>query len=115
MAIQGANIVQADKADLVSIIEHLSDRAILRIRGYAERVRDEEFEREAEEEERQYQNMTLADIDAEITALEAEHGTTPNAETIAAIREAEQGIVEPVALEGIKAEYDAFCQRNSRL
>ncbi|MDR1378330.1 MAG: hypothetical protein LBJ36_04695 [Synergistaceae bacterium] len=100
-------------------IEHLSDKAILRIRGYIERVREEEeeeeLEREAEEEERRYQSMTFDEIETEIAVLEAKYGTTPNAETMAAMREAEQGIVEPVTLEEIKAECDALRYRNSRL
>jgi hypothetical protein len=44
----------------------------------------------------------------EIAALEAKYGTTPNAETIAAMREAEAGIGELVTLEQIQAECNAL-------
>ena len=66
------------------------------------------MEREAEEEERRYQSMTLEEIDAEIAALKAEYGTTPNAETIAAMKEVAAGLGIPTTLEEIRAECNAL-------
>jgi hypothetical protein len=37
---------------------------------------------------------TYRDVDTKIAALESEHGTTPNAETVAAIRDVEEGRFE---------------------
>jgi hypothetical protein len=70
---------------------------MLQAKGYIERLREEEAEREE-----------LEKIDAEIAELRAKHGTTPNAKTIAAMKEAEAGIGERVTLEQIKAECDAL-------
>ena len=44
----------------------------------------------------------------EIAALEAKFGTTPNAETNAAMEEARSGHDEPVTLEQIRAECNAL-------
>jgi hypothetical protein len=44
----------------------------------------------------------------EIAALKAKYGTTPNAETIAAMEAADAGIGELVTLEQIQAECDAL-------
>ena len=93
MAIQTAEFA-TDKKDLMHTIELLSDRAVLQAKGYIERLYEEEME--------------LKEIDAEIARLRAIHGTTPNAETIAAMKEAEAGIGERVTLEQIKAECDAL-------
>jgi hypothetical protein len=90
------------------IIEHLSDRAVQQIKGYAERIREEELEREAEEEERRYQNMTDDDIIGEIAELKAKYGDTPNTETIAAMRDAEAGIGKKITIKELKAEISAF-------
>ena len=89
--------VSIDRQNLIRTLERLPDRAIQRIQGYIERVSEEEKERQM-----------LEEIDAEIASLEARYGTTPNAETIAAIKEAEAGIGERVTLEEIKAECDAL-------
>jgi hypothetical protein len=108
MSVQGTDIAQVDIADVIKIIEQLSDRALLRIKGYAECIREEEVERKAEEEERRDQRMTLDEVKAEIAALKARYGTTPNAETIAAMKEVAAGIGEPTTLEKIKAECNAL-------
>lgn len=88
MVTQTARIA-VDKKDLIQTIELLSDRAILQAKGYIERLHEEEME--------------LKEIDAEIARLRAIHGTTPNAETIAAMKEAKAGLVEPVTLDEIRA------------
>ncbi|MDR3333088.1 MAG: hypothetical protein LBT08_10720 [Synergistaceae bacterium] len=44
----------------------------------------------------------------EIAELEAKYGTTPNAETIAAMKDAEAGIGESVTLEEIRARCNAL-------
>lgn len=46
--------------------------------------------------------------DAEIKELEATYGTTPNAETIAAMKELESGTVEAISFEEFKAQIDAL-------
>jgi hypothetical protein len=98
----------ADKKDLIQTIELLSAREVLRVKGYIERIREDEILREAKEEERIYQSMTLDEIKAEIASLEAKYGTTPNTETIAAMQEVAAGLGEPTTLEEIKAECDAL-------
>jgi hypothetical protein len=45
--------------------------------------------------------------DAEIAALEAKHGTTPNAETLEAFRELDEGGGEITTIEEIMAELNA--------
>ena len=107
MITQTAEIV-ADKKDLIQTIEILSTREVLRVKGYIERLREEEMEREAEEEERRYQSMTLDEIKDEIAALEAKYGTTPNAATIAAMKEAEAGLCEEITIDELKAEINAL-------
>ena len=87
-----AERITTDRENLIHIIGELSDKAISQIKGYADRVREEELEV----------------IDTEIAALEAKYGTTPNAETIAAMKEAEAGIGELVTLEQIQAECNAL-------
>jgi hypothetical protein len=82
--------LKAERESIVDLVELLPDKCILQIKGYIERICEEETLRDAEEEERRYQSMSLEDIDAEIAALEAKYGTTPNAATIAAIREVEE-------------------------
>ena len=52
----------ADKRDLMQTIDLLSAREILRVKGYIERMREEEMERDAEEEERRYQSMTVGEV-----------------------------------------------------
>ena len=98
----------ADKKDLIQTIERLSAREVLRVTGYIERIREDEILRATEEEERRYQNMTLDEIKDEIATLEAKYGTTPNAETIAAMKEVAAGLGEPTTLEEIKSECDAL-------
>ena len=61
-----------DLAQIMELLSDLSDKTISRVKGYIECLREEE-------------------IDAEIAALKAKHGTTPNAETQAAIDEALNG------------------------
>jgi hypothetical protein len=70
-----AEVADTERGNLIRAIEQLSDKAILRVRGYVERVHEEDLE----------------SIEAEIAALEAKYGTTPNAETIAAMEEARAG------------------------
>jgi hypothetical protein len=65
---------------------------IFQIKGYIERINEESLEK----------------IDAEIAALETEYGTTPNAETIAAMEEARAGLDETITLEQIRAECNAL-------
>ena len=84
----------ADKKDLIHTIELLSDKAILQAKGYIQRLREEEME--------------LEEIDAEIARLRAKYGTIPNAETIAAMKDAEDGLVEPVTLDEIRARCNAI-------
>ena len=91
----------ADKKYLMQTIELLSDRAVLQVKGYIERIREEEME--------------LEEIDAEIARLRTKHGTTPNAETIAAMKDAEAGIGEPTTIEQIRAECNALYHQNQRL
>ena len=71
-------------------------------------VQTAEIIAETYEEEQRFQSMTLEEIDAEIAALEAKYGTTPNAETIAAMKEAEAGLAEPVTLDEIRARCNAI-------
>lgn len=82
--------LKTDRESLAHLVEHLPDRVLLQVKGYIERINEEEMLREAEEEERRYQSMTVDEIKAEITALEAQYGTVPNAETRAAMREVEE-------------------------
>ena len=91
----------ADKNNLIQAIELLSDRAVLQVKEYVERIREEELE--------------LEEIDAEIARLRAKHGTTPNTETIAAMKDAEAGIGEPTTIEQIRAECNALYHQNKRL
>ena len=100
MITQATGIV-ADRKDLIQAIELLPDRAILQIKGYIERLHEEEAERATQE-------MPLEEIDAEIAELKARYGTTPNAETIAAMKDAEAGLVKPVTLNEIRARCNAI-------
>jgi cytochrome c553 len=45
-------------------------------------------------------------VDSEIAALEAKYGTTPNAETIAAMKELDGGGGETVTMDELKAMLD---------
>jgi hypothetical protein len=72
-----AEVSTVDRKGLIRDIEHLSDKAIIQVKGYIDRLREEELE--------------LENIKAEIAVLEAKYGTTPNAETIAAMEEARAG------------------------
>jgi hypothetical protein len=107
MTTQTAEISAVNKKNLIHNIEQLPDSAIFQIKGYVERIREEIVESEAKEEERRYQSMALEDIKAEIAALETEYGTTPNAETVAAIRELRAGKGERVTIAQIMAEFNA--------
>jgi len=66
----------------------------LQVKGYIERLREEEME--------------LEEIDAEIARLRAKYGTTPNTKTIIAMKDAEAGLVEPVTLDEIRARCNAI-------
>ena len=99
--------LEVDRENIVHLVEQLPDKVLLQVKGYIERIREEEELREAEEEERRYQSMTLEEIDAEIAALRAKYGTTPNARTIAAMKEAEAGGGEVTTIEEIMAELNA--------
>jgi hypothetical protein len=93
MTTAAAEVLTVDRKSLIHDIEHLSDKALAQIKWYVDRVRDEELE--------------LENIDAEIAALEAKYGTTPNAETIAAMRELDEGGGEVTTIEEIMAELNA--------
>jgi hypothetical protein len=51
--------------------------------------------------------MTLEEIEAEIAALESKYGTTSNAETIAAMKELDEGGGEVTTIDEIMAELNA--------
>ena len=87
MAVQTLDI---NKKSLVSLVEQLPDKLILKVTEYIK----EEMEREAAEEERRYQSMSVEEIHAEIDALHEKYGMTPNARTIAAIKEVEDGLTK---------------------
>jgi hypothetical protein len=74
-------------------ISMLSDSGIQRLAEYVKRLVEEQ-ETEA--------------IKTEIAALEAKYGTTPNAETIAAMEEGLRGGGIPMTLEEIQAECEAL-------
>jgi ERCC4-related helicase len=78
-------------------ISILSDNGIQRLANYAKRLVEEQ---EADA------------MRAEIAALKDKYGTTPNAETIAAIEEARAGLDEPTTLEEILAECHALDKNN---
>ncbi|MCL2009615.1 MAG: hypothetical protein FWG71_03595, partial [Synergistaceae bacterium] len=101
MAVQTMN--KADRENLVSRVGNLPDKFMLQIKECLERVEEEILREEAEEEERRYQEMSVEEIHAEIAALKAKYGTTPNAETIAAMKEVEDGLTEPVTIDELKA------------
>ncbi|MDR0648336.1 MAG: hypothetical protein LBF92_03270 [Synergistaceae bacterium] len=61
--------VTTERQDIHKIIDTLSDDAIKKLIGQAKLLRDEQ----------------------EVAALKAKYGTTPNAETVAAMMEAESG------------------------
>jgi hypothetical protein len=84
----------AERQEIHQVIDDLSDRAILQVKGYIDRVREEEDEE-------------LERIKAEIAALEAKYGTTPNAETIAAMMELDEGGGEVTTIEELMAELNA--------
>jgi hypothetical protein len=54
------------------------------------------------------ETIDVTAIKQEIAALEAKYGTTPNAETIAAMKEARAGHGEPITLEELRAECNAL-------
>jgi hypothetical protein len=83
----------AERQEVHQAIERLSNKAIVQIKGYIDRVREEELE--------------LENIKAEIAALEAKYGTTPNAETVEAIEELRAGKGERVTIAQIMAELNA--------
>ena len=106
MTVQVMN--KADRESLISRVENLPDKFMLQVKGYLERIEDEILREEAEEEERRYQKMTVEEVHAEIAALEEKYGTTPNAETIAAMKEAEAGHGEEITIDQLKAQINAF-------
>ena len=85
-----AERITTERESLIRVIGELSDKAISQLKGYADRVREEELEA----------------IDAEIAALEAKYGTTPNAETIAAMKELDEGGGEVVTMDELRAMLD---------
>jgi hypothetical protein len=105
MSVQTLN--KADRENLISRIESLPDKFMLQMKGFMESI-EEEMELEAEEEERRYQSMTLGEIEAEVAALKVKYGTTPNAETIAAFKEIENGLTEKITIDELKAELNAL-------
>jgi hypothetical protein len=106
MLTQTADFI-ADKQDLIQTIDLLSAREILRVKGYIERIREDEILRESEEKERRYQSMSVEEIHAEIDALHEKYGTTPNAETREAMAELRAGKGEKVTIAQIMAELNA--------
>jgi hypothetical protein len=54
------------------------------------------------------ETIDIPAIKQEIASLEAKYGTTPNAETIAAMKEARAGRGEPITLEELRAECNAL-------
>ena len=100
--------IAACRENIVYLVEQLPDKFILQIKGYIERIYEEEILRDAEEEERRYQSMTLDDIKAEIAELKAKYGTTPNAATIAAMKEAEADLGEEITIEELKSQLHAY-------
>ena len=100
--------VKTDRENIVYLVEQLPDKFILQIKGYIERIYEEETSREAKEEECRYQSMSLDDIKAEITNLKAKYGTTPNAATIAAMKEAEADLGEEITIDELKAQLHAY-------
>ncbi|MDR1916609.1 MAG: hypothetical protein LBQ58_08560 [Synergistaceae bacterium] len=54
------------------------------------------------------ETIDIPAIKQEIAALEAKYGTAPNAETIAAMKEARAGHGEPMTLEELRAECNAL-------
>jgi signal recognition particle GTPase len=68
-----ATVERTARENLIAAIDTLSSAAIPQLKGYIDRLCEEER------------------IAAEIAALEAKYGTTPNAETIAAIEECRAG------------------------
>jgi hypothetical protein len=94
MSVQTIN--KADRENIVSRVGNLPDKFMLRVKEYVEQIEEE---------------MELEAIDAEIAALRAKYGTTPNAKTIEAFKEADAGKgLELTTLEEIKAECDALRQ-----
>ena len=87
MTVQTLN--KADRENIVSRVENLSDKFLLRVKECLEQIE-------------------LEEIDAEIAALRAQYGTTPNAKTIAAMKEAEAGCGEIVTIEEIRARCNAI-------
>ena len=106
MTVQTLN--KADRENLVSLVDQLPDNLILRVKGYIERICEEQMEREAEEEERRYQSMSVEEIHAEIDALHEKYGMTPNAKTIAAMKEVEAGLGEEITIDELKAQINAY-------
>jgi hypothetical protein len=80
---QTARPAAADKesirGNLLPIIDTLSAASLRKLSDYAEDLREEDEEAEFEA------------VKAEIAALEAKYGTTPNEETLAAIAELRNG------------------------
>ena len=106
MAVQTMN--KTDRENLVSRVVNLPDKFMLQVKGYLERIEEEILREKADEEERRYQNMTVEEIHAEIAVLEKKYGTTPNAETIAAMKEAEAGLGEEITIDQLKAQINAY-------
>jgi hypothetical protein len=78
--------VTTERRTLIETINTLPDAAILKLADYVKWLEEE----------------------AEIAALKAKYGTTPNAETIAAIEECRRGESTPMTLEEIRAECEAL-------
>jgi hypothetical protein len=78
--------VTTQRQDIHQIIDTLSDDRILKLAEQAKLLIEEQ----------------------EIAALEAKYGTTPNAETIAAMEDARNGIAAPITLDEIKARCNAI-------
>jgi hypothetical protein len=80
-----AQTVTTERQDLRQIINTLSDDRIILLAEHAKTLSEEQ----------------------EIAALEAKYGTTPNAETIAAMRELDEGGGEITTIDEIMAELNA--------
>jgi len=83
-----------DRQKIKHTIDVLSDTALEKLAPYVAFLKHEDWIEEQEDAK-------------DIAALEAKYGTTPNAETIAAMEEAEAGGGEVTTIDEIMAELNA--------
>jgi hypothetical protein len=82
--IMSAQTVTTERRELHQAVDALPDAAIPKLADYIKWLEEE----------------------AEIAALEAKHWTTPNAETIAAMKELDEGGGEVISMDTLKAMLD---------